>query len=483
MKYVSTRDASIVKTFREALCSGYAPDGGLFVPQSVPKVDRGTLEEWSKLSFGELAFTVLRSFIADAEVPDEDLREICEGALSGFSDPDIIPVRKVGPIHVAELFHGPTYCFKDLGMRVLLQLLQYFSKDRSRTLLVSTTGDTGPAAVRAVVDGPPCLRILVHYPDGQISDFQRKQLTTIQSPRVKVVAFEGGGDDMDAPIKKLLAEHPDEYTGVNSYNIGRPLMQMVHFVWTYLRVSPDLETPLDIILPTGAMGNIAGGYLARQMGVPIGRLVAAVNANDISYRALTQGDFSRAPEMLQTLSEAINIQVPYNFERLLYYVTDGDHSLIKEWMTQMEQTQRLQLPDPWLSRFRDHFGSARVTDEDMCMALRATKDKFGYWTDPHTAVAFSGASQLGYLDQEDPVALLATASPCKFEHAVTVAVGAEGWTEYVQSDAYPGSAHTILQANEIPPVVYKARGSLLESLVAWEAQAKELLAEHWDATE
>jgi threonine synthase len=199
MKYTSTRDASILYTFEDAICSGYAPDGGLFVPavKELPNISAATLQTWATLSYPQLTKHVLRLFIDPDEICDADLTDVCHSALKGFEDADhAVPLRQVGAnFYVAELFHGPTFCFKDFGLRALISLLSYFATRRKQktTLLVSTTGDTGPAAVQAVSDiNNPFLTILVHYPKGQISDFQRKQLTTVRSICVRVVAFEGG---------------------------------------------------------------------------------------------------------------------------------------------------------------------------------------------------------------------------------------------------------------------------------------------------
>ena len=241
MKYQSTRDPSQQwYSFEEAICTGYAPDGGLFVPQQLPILAnmKQTLREWSTYSYMELATDILRLFIDEKEISTKDLQTIMQQSFVGFSASSIVPVVRVGPIYVAELFHGPTFCFKDLGMRVVVNLLAYFATQRRRkvTLVVSTTGDTGPAAVQAVKDAnSPWLGIVVHYPWGQISNFQQKQLTTAISSSVLVVAFQGGGDDMDIPIKRILNTNDVSNSnrmicGVNSYNIGRPLMQMVHYV-------------------------------------------------------------------------------------------------------------------------------------------------------------------------------------------------------------------------------------------------------------
>ena len=381
---------------------------------------------------------------------------------------------------------------KDLGMRVVVGLLSHFSTIRNRktTLLVSTTGDTGPAAVQAVSDiANPLLTILVHYPKGQISEFQRRQLTTVDSKCVRIVEFEGGGDDMDKPIKTICtsqtatADH--RKCGVNSYNIGRPLMQAVHFVWTYLRVMERLEKKplsenlLDVVLPTGAMGNIAGGYIAKMCGLPLGFLCAGVNVNDIVFRAIQTGKYYKSSKMLHTLSDAINIQLPYNFERLLFYLTDSNHSLVKEWMTCVDETAKLDLDAQWLIKLQAEFRSARVPDDVMCETLKKVDTLFSYVADPHTAVALAAAEELGYFPincYDRPVAVLATASPCKFRESVTVALGEEGWNAY-EAHMFPVRGWDLLSKEEITPTVYKfTEGmSLEDAQVEWEKLALEII--------
>ena len=247
MKFTSTRSRSKLYSFETALFSGYAPDGGLFVPEQMPTVDPTKLKSWSSLSYVDLATEVLSLFIDEVEIPSQDLKILLQQAFSGFIDDTVPVVRLAENCFVVELFHGPTFCFKDLGLRALVNLLDYFFSRRQKkvTLIVSTTGDTGPAAVRAVQDSnSKNLGILVHYPEGQISDFQRKQLTTVSSPNVRIATFQGGGDDMDNPIKNLISDgssRSDRFIcGVNSFNIGRPLVQMIHFIWAYLRVIEKL---------------------------------------------------------------------------------------------------------------------------------------------------------------------------------------------------------------------------------------------------
>jgi len=495
MKYTSTRSPAIVTSFEEAICSGYANDGGLFVPVNIPVINEEVLKFWSTLGYVDLSYEVFRRFIGEEEVPDENLRELCEAAYAGFKIPShAVPVIEIGSIFVAELFHGPTFCFKDLGLRVTIGLLSYFATKRNRkiTLLVSTTGDTGPAAVQAVADlENPLLTILVHYPEGQISQFQRKQMTCIESKVVRVVAFQGGGDDMDKPIKNMLTKYNEsmetQLTGVNSYNFARPMAQLVHHVWTYLRVIEKLGRkvgdPIDIILPTGAMGNLSAGEIARQMGLPIRKYCAVVNVNDITHRAFQTGRFHKSPKMIRTLSEAINIQIPYNFERLLFYLTGSNHELVNKWMATLEETSKLDLEEVWLEKIQRQFDSARITDEEMCETMREVWTKFQYFSDPHTAVAMAGAKKMGYfLDDDDdksmiPAALLATASPCKFEKAVTEALGNAGWQFYVDS-SFPVEASTIIEKKEIKPFIYEADASesLVDKQIRWETQALSIVA-------
>ena len=255
------------------------------------------------------------------------------------------------------------------------------------------------------------------------------------------------------------------------------------------------------------MGNLGGGYMCACMGIPIGKFVAAVNVNDITHRLIQTGAFHRAETMHKTLSEAISklrlqlvvlrttaslglmlysyslvdIQVPYNAERLLYYLTGCKSDLIKKWYQQMDATRKLDLPPEWLAKLQKRFTSARVTDEQMCATLRRVYKTHAYLADPHTAVALDAAQQLGYdVDRgpsAPPVAILSTASPCKFEEAVTVAVGSDAWQSYVASNNFPASAKAVLAKREITPIRYQALETLEDSQLAWERQAREILAQ------
>lgn len=491
MKFVSTRGGAGRVSFEEAISRGYAPDGGLFVPEALPRLGREELHRWRGLDFRGLAEAILSLFVGDELGRPEDLRQLVHGCYAGFSCPEVVPVRRVGGLFVAELFHGPTFCFKDLGQQPLVRLLARFAERRGerRTMLVSTTGDTGPAAMRAVSDsGSHSLDIVVFYPDGQISELQRRQMTTCATGRARVAAFEGGGDDMDLPLKRLGADRDfaarHGLCGINSYNLGRPLAQMAHSFWTYFRVLDQLglETgaPMDLVLPAGALGNLASAFMARQMGLPLRRLVAGTNSNDITHRTFSAGEFHRSEHMEKTLSDAINIQVPYNMERIFYYISGEDSSLVKTWMAQMDQTGRLTLPPQWLSKLKEVFGSCRVDDTPMCETVRRSLERHGYLVDPHSAVAISAAWRTyGDLPSEPPsaapVAVLATASPCKFEHAITEAVGPARWAAYAGSADFPEAARAVLAAPERPFGRLRSAGGLAATQEAWEAEVRRML--------
>lgn len=488
MKFCSTRGGVRGASFEDVLRSGYAPDGGLFVPEKMPHLDAGDLCRLSSLDFPSLAEALIGMFVGD-ELPASELASVVRGSYANFGCPEVVPVRAVGHLFVTELFHGPTFCFKDLGQQPLCRLLACFAaKRRARhTVLVSTTGDTGPAAMRAVSDSnSPNIDIVVFYPQGQISDLQRRQMTTCSSARARVVAFQGGGDDMDVPLKQLAADGDFAAThglcGINSYNLCRPICQIVHYFWTYFRAVEqsglEIGTAIDVVIPSGALGNLAAGFISKQMGLPIRRLVAATNTNDITHRTISHGKFHRSESMDKTLSDAINIQVPYNMERIFYYLTNEDSSLVSSWMLEMERSSRFTLPQPWLAKLQETFSSRRVDDDAMCAALRRGVQAFSYLSDPHTAVALAAAWDIyGDQPQPHPVAVLATASPCKFEVAVTHAIGPSQWKAYADSASFPAAARAVMEAPEQPfPIFDAITGDLPRSQAAWERSVRNMLS-------
>eukprot|EP00659_Diplonema_papillatum_P017556 gene17556-27027_t len=483
MTYRSTRGGCEGVSFATAVTTGYAPDGGLYVPDTVPVVSKESLLQWSKLSYADLAFEVLKPYVGE-DISDETLRQLLRASYSVFPD-EVVPVKDVGTLKVAELFKGPTHCFKDLSMQLLIRFLGHFSEatGKRHTIVVSTTGDTGPAAVDAVSRlAGKNTKIHCFYPHGHVSRTQMLQMTTAESDCVRVEPFEGGGDDMDAPIKRIqqdtafAAKHG--IMGCNSYNVARPLIQAVHYFWVYFRsVSSsgrDLAAlpPLTVVLPVGALGNLAGGLYARKMGIPLQKFVGGCNVNDITFRVITSGEFHRADRMLKTVSDAINIQVPYNWERIMYYHFGEDPRLIKEMMTTMENTQKVTLTADQLAEIQRVYASARVTDEETLATIKHVYEAHGYLICPHTAVAFNAAKQRGYGEAgaTELVTVLATASPCKFQEAVEKSVGAAAWKQFKASAEYPDNVRfeSVSDAQLHPRIRYKSQPRLEDAQAEWE---------------
>eukprot|EP01063_Lacrimia_lanifica_P039387 TRINITY_DN8640_c0_g1_i1.p1 TRINITY_DN8640_c0_g1~~TRINITY_DN8640_c0_g1_i1.p1 ORF type:complete len:553 (+),score=174.39 TRINITY_DN8640_c0_g1_i1:103-1659(+) len=518
MRYFSTRGGiENGVTFERALTTGYAPDGGLYVPERLPCLTQADLQDLSGLSYRALAARVV-SWFTEGEIDEAEVRAVVDACYKDFPE-EIVSfahVEEAGTLSysIAELFRGPTHCFKDLSVSVAVGLLGcYCSKaaggaaPRRHTILASTSGDTGPAVARAVNTlAHPAVRAHIFFPSGQVSRTQMLQMTTSTGPSVRVSPYEGGGDDMDGPIKQLQAdaEFAARYgvMGCNSYNIARPVVQAVHYFWTYFRVvdearrrgHPDAADgafpPLTVVIPVGAMGNITGGTMARLMGLPLAKFVAGTNANDITHRVINRGEFHRAEAMVKTMSDAINVQVPYNFERILYYTYGCDAGATKAMMQGMERTGKLTLNGGQLETLRQYFDSARVDDDAMVERLKDVYERKGYLACPHSAVALDAAHRLGYAGAEKRddvglVAVFATASPCKFFESVSAAVGEDVWKQYFTSDAFPASARYLdaTDAQERPAMEYSAAagGSLEDSQAEWEARLRTALAEWYAA--
>eukprot|EP01064_Diplonema_japonicum_P020828 TRINITY_DN303_c0_g1_i1.p1 TRINITY_DN303_c0_g1~~TRINITY_DN303_c0_g1_i1.p1 ORF type:complete len:500 (+),score=89.07 TRINITY_DN303_c0_g1_i1:52-1551(+) len=492
--YTSTRGGDVRHSFEKALTTGYAPDGGLYVPEELPKVSNDTLEAWSHLGYRELACEVMGLFLGD-EVEKEDLKKVVYNAFKNFPEEAVTLLDTKDGFKIAELWRGPTHCFKDLSMGILMGLLNVFNGKRGKktTILAATTGDTGPAAVHAVkAVNSPNMKCYVFYPHGQVSETQKLQMTTNRSDHVKVSAFEGGGDDMDIPIKQIQSDkdfvEKHGVMGCNSYNICRPVAQTIHFFWIYFQYfksikiekpweNPDSNT-LHLTIPVGAMGNIAGGFIAKIMGLPLGRFTAAVNINDITHRAISKGEYHKSDEMLRTVSEAINIQNPYNFERLMYYSFGCDTGKVREIMTEMDQKGKVTLSESCIKSLQNSFSSNSVTDAETLEAIRTFKNRNNSLICPHTAVAYHTA--LTHQAPGPHLCVVSTASPCKFSEAVTSAVGSEVWGEYEGSGEFPVSARYTVEEKKDEKMEFTrlADGGLPASQAKWEAMLREKI-ENW----
>lgn len=398
-RFRSTRGSERV-SFEEALLRGLAPDGGLYIPDRIPSIDLDRVLRAS--SFPDLGFEVLRSWIGN-ELDEDVLRRILDEALDFPVRISSLEKGEWKDVHVLELFHGPTLSFKDFGARTMARWMRHFLTERREqlTILVATSGDTGSAVADGFA-GQERIEVVLLYPKGQVSPVQERQLI-LARPGVRAFAVEGDFDDCQRLVKEAFADarlRDVRLSSANSINIGRLLPQMLYYVWAvrHLQASAkeSLEAPLFCV-PSGNLGNLTGGVLAHLSGMPARGFLAAHNANDFFPRYLA-GDEARFGATIPTLSNAMDVGAPSNFERL-EVLLDG------------ESMRRLIL-------------GASVTDEETLAAIRRVHEETGYLADPHTAVGLEAVRRT-QLPAERPVVVLSTAHPAKFPETIERAVGFE----------------------------------------------------------
>ena len=396
---------------------GLASDGGLMVPYAVPDV-RAKLPNWARLTYPELAFEVIRVFSDD--INEDVLKRMTEESYSGFGHADVAPLRSVGSLHVLELFHGPTLAFKDFALQFLGELFSHILLERGQTLniLGATSGDTGSAAIHAM-RGRPGIRVLIMFPDGRTSPLQELQMTTVLDDNIFNLAVDGSFDDCQQLLKSVFNDLQFKQAfslgAVNSVNWARVLAQVVYYFWAWYQLR--CPAVFDVTVPTGNFGNIFAGYLAKKMGLPLGRLNLATNDNDILARFFRSGVYERGSVHF-SLSPAMDIQVASNFERYLYFQLGGDAEGVKTFMSGFQDSQTSTLEH--LHGDFDWFQAGAVTDAETVATIEKVFDQFGYLADPHTAVGIAIAEQ--YQRDDVPMVAVATAHPAKFVEAVEQAL-------------------------------------------------------------
>ncbi|NWX22518.1 THNS2 protein, partial [Aegotheles bennettii] len=372
MEYISTRGGAGTVDFEGALFSGYAPDGGLFMPRCIPSLDRDTLRRWSRLSYRDLVKELCFLFITADLIPRSTLNDLIDRAFSRFRHKDVVHLSRLKDgLNVLELWHGVTYAFKDLSLSCTGQFLQYFleKKQKHVSILVGTSGDTGSSAIESV-RGQRNIDIFVLLPKGFCTQIQELQMTTVIEDNVHVFAAHGNSDEIDEPIKDLFTDvdfaRKYNLMSLNSINWSRIMVQIAHHFYAYFQCASSLDTnPLpvvEIVVPTGGGGNITAGCIAQKMGLPI-QLVAAVNSNDIIHRTVQRGDFSLSEGMKATLASAMDIQEPYNMERILWLLSGSDSRLMKMLMEQFSILKSLQLPKDLHMKVSSLHRQCRVCEE------------------------------------------------------------------------------------------------------------------------
>jgi threonine synthase len=417
MKYLSTRGQTEPLGFSDAVAVGLAPDGGLFLPESLPDLS-GDLARFEGLSYAGLCAEFLQRFATDIE--PSVLRGIVSESYHGFSDPAVAPLVQLDEnIFVLELFHGPTLAFKDFALQLRGNLYERQCRMRSQTLNVlgATSGDTGAAAIHGLL-GKPGVAIFILYPDGRVAPLQERQMACTGAANVFALAVEGTFDDAQAALKEVFGDQTfrlrHRLSAVNSINLAHVLAQCVYYLSAWLRLPKAKRSNIEFVVPTGNFGNVLAGWMLQKMGVPIRGFKIATNQNDILYRLFTTGEYRLGP-VAPSFAPSMDIQVASNFERFLYFSVGRDPVRVREILQTFKETG--------VYRFEhfnaDSFTASRCTDAEILEIIRRVHRNYGYVCDPHTACGFAELSQ----DRVNVV--LATASPAKFPDAIRAATGQE----------------------------------------------------------
>ena len=423
MKYISTRGQAPRLSFEDALLAGLASDGGLYVPESWPRLSDATLRSFIGADYATVAKAVLHPFMAD-DVSAERLSDIVDEAYACFNHPEVAPLVALEDGHyLLELFHGPTLAFKDVAMQLLARLMDDALTRRGQraTIIGATSGDTGGAAIEAF-KGRAAVDIFILYPDGRVSDVQRKQMTTLKDANVHTLAVDGTFDDCQALVKAMFNDvsfrQDMSLAGVNSINWARVMAQTVYYFTAAAKLgAPD--QPVAFSVPTGNFGDIFAGYVAAQMGLPVAHLMVATNVNDILARTMDSGVYQTG-DVVATSSPSMDIQVSSNFERLLFELTGRDASRVRGYMDALTQSGRFEMAGDELTLMRALFGAARIDQQQTLDVMRQVKAEHHMQIDPHSAIGVGAARQAVVADGV-PIVSLATAHPAKFPKAVVEA--------------------------------------------------------------
>ncbi len=423
MRYISTRGRAPVLDFQEAMLTGLARDGGLYVPQDVPRMADAEIAALAGLPYEEIAFRVIRPFTGES-FSETELRGAIARAYAGFDHVARAPLVQVGPGHfLLELFHGPTLAFKDFAMQLIGQLFQIaLARDGRRiTIVGATSGDTGSAAIEAF-RGLANVDVFILFPHGRVSEVQRRQMTTPVEQNVHALALDGDFDDCQARLKDMFNDHGFRdrvgLAGVNSINWARVLAQIVY----YFSAAASLGAPgraVSFTVPTGNFGDIYAGAMARTMGLPIARLVVATNQNDILHRCLTTGRYQMTG-MQASISPSMDIQVSSNFERALFDAYGRDGGAVTQLMDELRTAGGFTVSQGALHALRGLYASGSASEDETRAEIARTHAETGEVICPHTAVGVKVArAHLGGA----PMVTLATAHPSKFPDAVAAAIG------------------------------------------------------------
>lgn len=434
--YKSTRSEEGTLKASEAILKGLADDGGLFVPLEIPKLDV-TIEELSKMTYQQVAYEVMKLYFTD--FTEEELKNCINKAYdSKFDTEEIAPLAEVDGAYYLELFHGKTIAFKDMALSILPHLLTTSAKKNNVkneiVILTATSGDTGKAAMAGFADVEGT-RIIVFYPHGGVSPIQEKQMVTQKGDNTYVVAIEGNFDQAQSGVKaifgnKELAKEMDEkgfqFSSANSINIGRLVPQVAYYVYAYAKLYAEgklaKEQKMNVVVPTGNFGNILAAYYAKNMGLPIGKLICASNENKVLFDFFQTGEYDKNREFILTTSPSMDILISSNLERLIYKIAGNNAAKNRELMTSLTTDGKYEITDDMKAELVDFYGNY-ATEEETAAIIKETYEKTGYVMDTHTAVAASTYKKyVAETGDKEVTVIASTASPFKFTRSVMNAI-------------------------------------------------------------
>ena len=424
MNYISTRGLAPSLGFEDVLLAGLARDGGLYVPETWPRLEKQAIASLAGRPFAEVAVEVIQPFAGGA-FSREELLAMARDAYATFGHPAVTPLVQLNSnLWVLELFHGPTLAFKDVAMQLLARLMDHVLKRRGRraTIVGATSGDTGGAAIEAF-RGSKAVDVVILYPAGRVSDVQRRMMTTPRERNVHAIAIDGTFDDCQALVKGMFNDHAFrdrmQLAGVNSINWARIVAQVTYYFVAAVALGAP-HRPVSFVVPTGNFGDIFAGYVARQMGLPIERLVIASNVNDILPRTVATGVYEKRG-VTATTSPSMDIEVSSNFERYLFEAQGRDSALIRGQMAALAQSGRFEVKGGPELLARD-FSAASASEEDVAEIIRRPRQVSGYMTEPHTACGLVAAERC-LKPGATPQVVLSTAHPAKFPDTIERILG------------------------------------------------------------
>ena len=442
MNYISTRGGNESLSLAELLTRGTAGNGGLFVPEQWPSVDATTLDQLKSGEYAEIASRILALFGGDS-LPAGLIGEAVHAAMDRFDKPVGPPVTQLtDSLWSLELIHGPTLAFKDFALAPLAEIIDrnLLHNNRHATVLCATSGDTGAATVSAFANRER-LKAVVLFPDGGVSEFQRRQMTTTNAPNVLPVSVNGDFDDCQRLVKALYqtpAAQKYGYTAVNSINIVRILLQSAYYFRSSGQLSTGADDLINYVVPTGNFGNVYAAYIARQLGAPINRLIVSSNENDVLPRLFDTGCM-QGNQTVKTISPSMDIQVSSNFERLLWHIKNKDGAAVEQSQQKLENSNSYSLTDSEMKALHENFSAVRCPEDAAFAAMQSIYKQNNKIICPHTATAIYAAQQMGAQLQGKTV-IVETAHPAKFSAAVEKAIDIK--------PELPQAARAIMQAEE-----------------------------------